>query len=302
MHRPRCRRPGSRCAPPSPAPPRRPGAAAEGATALLVGDSPVTADVLGRSRELRIVATVTAGTDQVDLAAARELGIWVANVPDAYTEEVAVHALAMMLSLMRQLPRYDRHVRAGGWDPLEGPRPSRPSELTLGIVGLGRIGSRLAAIARPLFGRAARQRPGPGRRPRASSLVGLERLLAESDVVSLHLPITPQTQRPDRPARARRMRPGALLVNVARGGLVDQAALLDALDSGRLAGAGARRARPRSRLPETPLLRHPRRAAEPARGLPFGSLRTRRHARQAENVGRLGAHRPAAAVVVEGRP
>ena len=276
------------------------GAAAEGATALLVGDSPVTADVLGRSRELRIVATVTAGTDQVDLAAARELGIWVANVPDAYTEEVAVHALAMMLSLLRQLPRYDRHVRAGGWDPLEGPRPSRPSELTLGIVGLGRIGSRLAAIARPLFGRLLGHDPA-GAAVEGVEPVELERLLADSDVVSLHTPITPQTRGLIGPAQLERMRPGALLVNVARGGLVDEPALLDALERGRLAGAGLD-VLAQEPPAETPLLQHPRVLLSPHAA--FLSDRSEREgsARQAANVAAWARTGRPLSVVVEGRP
>jgi D-3-phosphoglycerate dehydrogenase len=279
--------------------PQQVAGAAAGATALLVGDSPVTADVLAASAELRIVATVTAGTDQVDLDAARDRGVWVANVPDAYTEEVAVHALAMMLSLLRQLPRYDRHVREGGWDSLAGPRPARPSALTLGIVGLGRIGSRLAELARPLFGRLLGHDPACPP-PAGVEAVSLERLLAESDVVSLHTPITPHTRGLIGRDQLAQMRPGALLVNVSRGGLVDEPALLEALDAGRLAGAGL------DVLAQEPptdgsLLRHPAVLLSPHAG--FLSPQSEREgvARQAANVAAWARTGRPLSVVVEGR-
>src|SRR5207244_7392920 len=203
--------------------PREVAEAARGATALLVGDAPVTAEVLDAAPSLRIVSTVTAGTDHLDLAAARERGIWVSNVPDASTEEVAAHALAMALSLIRQLPRFDREVHAGGWDALSGRRPLRPSLLTLGIVGLGRIGTRLAAISRPLFGRMLGSDPAVATAPEGVALVDLAELLADAHVVSLHLPVLPTTERLMDSVRLASMRPGALLVNVARGGLIDQA-------------------------------------------------------------------------------
>ena len=122
------------------------GEVAAGATALLVGDAPVDATVLDAAPSVRIVSTVTAGTDHIDLGAARERGVWVCNVPDASTEEVAVHALAMALALVRRLPAFDREVRAGGWFS-EGRRLRRASRLTLGIVGLGRIGAELGRLA-----------------------------------------------------------------------------------------------------------------------------------------------------------
>ena len=272
--------------------------AAAGATALLVGDSPVTADVLAAD-ELRIVATVTAGTDQVDLAAARERGVWVANVPDAFTEEVAVHALAMMLSLLRQLPRYDRHVRDGGWDSLAGPRPARPSELVLGIVGLGRIGSRLAALARPLFGRLLGHDPASAP-PVGVEAVSLERLLADSDVVSLHVPITPQTRALIGRDQIARMRPGTVLVNVSRGGLVDEAALVEALDGGRLAGAGLD-VLAQEPPADGPLLRHPAVLLSPHAAFLSASSEREGIARQAANVAAWARTGRPLSVGVEGR-
>jgi phosphoglycerate dehydrogenase-like enzyme len=280
--------------------PRDVAAAAQGAAALLTGDAPVTDSVLAAVPELRIIATVTAGTDQVDLAAARERGVWVANVPDISTEEVAVHALAMMLALLRQLPRYDRHVRDGGWDPLEGPRPARPSELTLGIVGLGRIGARLAALARPLFGRLLGHDPVSAA-PVSVEAVELDRLLSESDVVSLHTPMTPQTRGLIGRAQLGLMRPGSLLVNVSRGGLVDEAALLDALDVGRLAGAGLD-VLAQEPPGDLPLLHHPAVLLSPHAG--FLSAQSEREgvASQAANVAAWAQHGRPLSIVVEGRP
>jgi phosphoglycerate dehydrogenase-like enzyme len=275
-------------------------AAAQGAAALLTGDAPVTRHVLAAVPELRIIATVTAGTDQVDLEAAHEHGVWVANVPDAYTEEVAVHALAMMLALLRQLPRYDRHVREGGWDPLEGPRPARPSELTLGIVGLGRIGVRLATLARPLFGRLLGHDPVSDAPPGVEA-VDLDRLLSESDVVSLHTPMTQRTRGLIGGAQLERMRPGALLVNVSRGGLVDEAALLAALDGGRLAGAGLD-VLAQEPPGDSPLIRHPAVLLSPHAA--FLSARSEREgvARQSANVAAWARDGRPLSVVVEGRP
>jgi phosphoglycerate dehydrogenase-like enzyme len=275
-------------------------AAAQGAAALLTGDAPVTDSVLAAIPELRIVATVTAGIDQVDVEAARERGVWVANVPDAYTEEVAVHALAMMLAVLRQLPRYDRHVRDGGWDPMEGTWPARPSELTLGIVGLGHIGARLATLARPLFGRLLGHDPVSAA-PVSMEAVGLDRLLSESDVVSLHTPMTPHTRGLIGHAELGRMRPGALLVNVSRGGLVDEAALLHALDGGHLAGAclDVLAEEPPG---DSPLLHHPAVLLSPHAA--FLSARSAREGvvRQVANVAAWARDGRPLSVVVEGRP
>jgi phosphoglycerate dehydrogenase-like enzyme len=275
-------------------------AAARGAAALLTGDAPVTDGVLAAIPELRIVATVTAGTDQVDVEAARERGVWVANVPDASTEEVAVHALAMMLALLRRLPRYDRHVRDGGWDALEGPRPARPSELTLGIVGLGRIGARLATLARPLFGRLRGHDPVSAA-PVGVEAVELDPLLSGSDVVSLHTPLTPQTRGLIGRVQLDRMRPGALLVNVSRGGLIDEAALLDALEGGHLGGA-CLDVLAQEPPGDSPLLRHPAVLLSPHAA--FLSARSEREGvvRQAANVSAWARDGRPLSVVVEGRP
>ncbi|MFE6887661.1 C-terminal binding protein [Streptomyces sp. NPDC057694] len=212
-------------------------AAAHDAVALIVGYARVDAALLDRLPAVRILATMSAGTDMIDVQEAERRGLWVANLPDAATEDVAVHALAQALALVRRLPQADALVRAGGWSDDFTEMPRRASELTLGLVGFGRIARTLARIAAPLFGRVIAHDPHATDRPDGVDLVGPDTLIAEADVLSLHIPSTPRTKgMVDGPLLAR-MRPGSLLVNVARGDLVDADALLAALDSGPLAGA-----------------------------------------------------------------
>ena len=162
-----------------------------GAAALLVGDSPITREVFDALATLRIVAAGTVGVDHIDVAEATRRGVWVSNVPAAAVEEVAVHALAMALSLVRHLSEWDRAVRDGTWDIEAVGQMRRPSAMTLGIVGLGRIGRRLAQVAAPVYGRLVGCDPhlGPGEWPPGVETVNdLDALFETSDVVSLHRP------------------------------------------------------------------------------------------------------------------
>jgi phosphoglycerate dehydrogenase-like enzyme len=228
--------------------------------ALLVTYLPVTEAVLSAGGSLGIVSCSSVGFDHVDLAAAERHGVWVSNVPDAATEEVASSALAMALALVRHVPFLDRHVRQGGWQYDATGMPRRLSEVTLGVVGVGRIGQRLAGLAAGVFGRVVGCDPfvdgaeWPAEVPR----VELDRCLRESHVISLHLPLTPQTRGMIDAGALARMRPGAFLVNVSRGGLIDEGALLAALDSGHLAGAGLDVTEPEPPPAESPIRRHPR--------------------------------------------
>ena len=213
--------------------------AAQGATALLVGYAPVDRSLLDSLGSVRIVSMMAVGFDSVDLAACEAHGVWVTNVPAAASEEVAVHAFALALSLVRRIGFLDRHVRQGGWAADADEPMRRPSTMTFGVVGLGRIGRRVAQIAQPVFGRVLGHDPNlddPAWPPSVGRR-SIEQLLRESDVVSLHLP----GQAGGRPLldgeRLAMLPPGAALVNVARGSLVDQGALLAALDEGRLCGA-----------------------------------------------------------------
>lgn len=214
-------------------------AAAHDATALIVGYAPIDAALLDRLPELRLLATMSAGYDMIDTAEAARRGLWVANLPHAATEDVAVHALASALSLTRRLPHADAVVRSGGWSGDFTEVPRRASETTLGLVGFGRIARTLARLAGPVYGRIAAYDPHA---PDAGWPADVERLdldaLAEqADVLSLHTPSTPLTRGMVNATLLARMRPGSSLVNVSRGDLVDPAALLAALDSGHLAGA-----------------------------------------------------------------
>jgi D-3-phosphoglycerate dehydrogenase len=231
-------------------------ALASDADALLIGYSPIDRTLMSRLGNLKIIATQSVGFDMVDAQAAAEQGIWLANVPAAATEEVATHAFAMGMAMLRGLPFLDRAVRAGVWDGTRE-RLRRPSEVTVGVLGLGRIGSRFAELARPVVGRVV------GYDPLQAGPDGVERLdlneiLEVSDVVSLHLPLTQHTQRMlDRP-RLALLPDGAFVINVSRGGLIDHDALLEMLDTGRLGGAGLDVLPEEPPRPQDRILGHPR--------------------------------------------
>ena len=209
--------------------------AAQGAQALLIGYSTVDEALLQRLAGLKIVATQSVGFDTVDIAAASKRGIWVANVPGAATEEVATHAFAMALSLMRGLPFLDRAVQAGQWDGTTE-RLLRLSGATVGVVGLGRIGARFAKLMGPAVGTVLGYDPYL-QAPDGVQATGLAELFARSDLVSLHLPLSAETATLVSADRLALMPRGSFLVNVSRGGLVDHQALAQALESGQLGGA-----------------------------------------------------------------
>ncbi|MFC0080803.1 C-terminal binding protein [Aciditerrimonas ferrireducens] len=213
--------------------------AAEDADALLTTYFALAREDLARLRHCRIVARYGIGVDNVDVAAALERGIAVTNVPDYCIEEVAAHALALTLALLRRVPQGHAEVLAGRWrvDPLRPLR--RPSSLTLGLVGYGRIARRVAEGARALGLNIVVHDPYLSADPPGARRLGsLEALLEASDVVSVHCPLTPETRGLIGPAELARMRPGAVLVNTSRGPLVQLPAVIQALREGRLAGAG----------------------------------------------------------------
>jgi len=202
----------------------------------------VGADVIAAAPRLKIVANYAVGVDNVDRAAAAARGIVVTHTPGALTDATADTAMILLLALYRRLIEGDRLVRAGGyagWKPdlLLG---RDPKGKTLGIVGPGRIGKAVARRARAFgmsvvaFGRSPRDPDDPDDPTRVS----FDELLARSDVVSLHLPLTAETRHlMDAPAFSK-MKPDAILINTARGPIVDEMALCRALDAGTIAGAG----------------------------------------------------------------
>jgi phosphoglycerate dehydrogenase-like enzyme len=193
-----------------------------------------SAEVLARAARLRLVSIWGTGTDNVDLEAARRLGVTVTHTPGVAAAAIAEHALALLLAVARRLPRLDADTRRGGWSRGE---VTLLRGRTLGVVGLGAVGRELARIGAALGMRviAWTWHPDPGR---GFELAELDDLLARSDFVSLHLRLTPESRGLIGPRALQRMKPGAILINTARGGPVDEAALVDALESGRLAGAG----------------------------------------------------------------
>ena len=236
-------------------------AAGAGAGALVVQYAPVTRAVFEALPELRIVSLPQIGVDALDLEAAREHGVWVANAPTANITEVAAHTLAMALSLVRGLPAFDRSVRAGVWDYEAAGPLRRPGTLSFGLFGLGRIGQLVVERAAPLFGRVLAcdpHLPGEAWPAGVARVEDPRALFALSDVVSLHLPLTAESRGMVDDALLGAMKPGGFLVNVARGGVLDTAALRRALDSGHLAGAALDVLPEEPPATDDPLLSHPK--------------------------------------------
>jgi D-3-phosphoglycerate dehydrogenase len=207
--------------------------------ALIVRSSTqATADLLRAGKRLRVVGRAGIGVDNVDVPAATELGILVVNAPTANLMSATEHTFALLLSLARRVPEADASTKAGGWD-----RKLTGVELqgkTLGIVGYGRIGQKVAERARafemkvlaydPYLNAELAQRLGV-------ELLPLDELLVRADVVTLHTPLTADTRNLLGRERLSRMKKGALLINCGRGGVIDEEALLEALQSGHLGGA-----------------------------------------------------------------
>ena len=211
--------------------------AGRGTSALLTQYAPITARVMDGLPELRMVGRYGVGYDVVDVEAARERGVWVANVPDYGTEEVAAHALSMALALLRHLPLFDRGVRDGRWHPHSTGPLCRLKNLTLGVVGVGRIGGTFARRAGPWFGRTLGCDPYLDAWPEGVEPASLEEVFSESLLVSLHAPLTEETRGLVDRGLLERMPEGGYLVNTARGDMVVIDDLLWALEEGPLAGA-----------------------------------------------------------------
>ena len=226
---------------------------------IVAGETFVTGEVMDRiGPRLRIIARTGIGVDRIDLDAATRRGIMVVNTPDGPTESTAEHAIALLLNLCKQVMTGDRILRSGRPFPtLTELTPGfEVSGAVLGLVGLGRIGSRVASIARVLGMKVLAFDPFIS--PERASTLGVElvpsliELLPRAQVVSLHCPSTPETYHIMNAEALHLMPEGSYLVNVARGALIDEDALLDALRSGHLAGAALD-----VFDPEPPLTNHP---------------------------------------------
>jgi D-3-phosphoglycerate dehydrogenase len=217
-----------------------PEAASADTVVVITADRPVRAQDVAHAPNLQLVITASVGFDHVDLEGFRERGVKVCHTPSYCTEEVADHAIAAVLSLLRGLHRFDRAIQAQEWDIASGGPVRRIRGTRLGIVGLGRIGRAVAERARALgmdvIGshptRTAEHLAAPGVR-----LASLEELLAQADVVSLHAARNPHAPPLLGAEQLALMRPQALLVNTGRAALVDLDALVERLNRGHLAGA-----------------------------------------------------------------
>lgn len=213
--------------------------AAAGADALIYQWATITDDVLEAAPTVGLVVRYGVGVDTVDLAAAERRGVWVANVPGYGTEEVAAHAFAGAMACARRLKMFDGNASDGTWDYLATGPIRRLSTLTFGCLGLGQIGRMVADRAAPWYGRVVAHDPSitGDNWPLHIERADLDELFTQCDVLSLHLPLTSETRHVVDARRLAMMPRGAVLVNSARGGLIDEAALLAALDSGHLSGA-----------------------------------------------------------------
>jgi D-3-phosphoglycerate dehydrogenase len=213
--------------------------ASAGCQGLLAQYAPVNARVFAARPEVRVVSRYGAGFDNINTADAKKHGVWVANSPDYGVGEVATHALSMTLALLRHLPWYDRDIRSAHWHYESAGRLRRVGDMTLGILGLGRIGKRMAHIGRNSFRRVIACDPYliDGDFPAYVERVGLEDLFAQADALTLHLPLNDETRGMVNAPLLARMKPGAVFVNTARGAIVNVDDLLAALDNGRLDGA-----------------------------------------------------------------
>jgi len=204
--------------------------------AIMTNWAKVPQQVIEASPQCRIVSRLGIGLDNIDVAYCTSRGIPVTNVPDYCLIEVAEHALALILSLSRKVAFYHHETKQGRYQLQAGPVLRRIEGQTLGIVGLGNIGRKLAEMARGLglqiVATSRKQQPLLG-----VEYVTLDELLARSDYVSLHTPLTAATRHMIGTAQLARMKRSAYLINTARGGLIDHAALAAALQAGQLAGA-----------------------------------------------------------------
>ncbi|MEE1939788.1 phosphoglycerate dehydrogenase [Streptomyces sp. TRM 70361] len=211
-------------------------AALDGIDGALVANEPLTADVLSRAPRLRAVVRTGVGYDSIDVAAAEELGITVSNLPGVNAGAVAEYTLGLLLAAARRLVQSATGVAAGGW-PREDGHELRGS--TLGLIGYGAAARAVVPLAQA-FGMRILCTTGVPESERTGSsveFVGFPELLAASDYVSVHTALTERTRGLLDAAAFRRMKPTAVLVNTARGGVVDEQALADAVRAGEIAGA-----------------------------------------------------------------
>jgi D-3-phosphoglycerate dehydrogenase len=200
---------------------------------MIAGVEPLTRDVMMQAKNLKIISRCGVGVDSVDLAAAQELGIKVTITPDAPVIPVAEHTLALILSLIKKITLLDAKIRKSEW---KGPKIGLVSGKTAGVIGCGRIGTYVSKLLQS-FGCIVIGYDPYIQEHDICRMVGLEELLSQSDIITLHLPFNGDTKNMIGFKQLRQMKSTALLVNVARGGLIDEEALYEVLSNNEIAGA-----------------------------------------------------------------
>lgn len=278
--------------------------ASAGCQGLLVQYAPVNGMVFAARPEIRIASRYGSGFDTINVTDAREFGIWVANSPDYGVGEVATHALALALASLRHVALYDRDIRAGRWHYTSAGPIQRASDLTLGILGLGRIGKRMAHIARDCFAKVIACDPYliDGDFPLFVERVDLEALFRRADVISLHVPLNDETAGMVDRRLFGLMQPGSILINTARGGVVDVDDLVDALESGRLDAVGLDVLPTEPPQRDHPLLGHPRALLTPHAAFYSVAAEAELRRKAAQNLVDWARTGRPQYVVVEGRP
>ena len=202
---------------------------------------PVRAPVIAAAKKCQVIGRCGIGLDNIDVEAATEHGIVVTNVPAYCVDEVSDHAMGLLLACARKIPRFDRTIREGTWDQNVGPAMRRIRGKTLGVIGFGRIARSIVPKAKA-FGltiNVCSPRTAPELiQQQGAQKVSFPELLATSDFITIHAPLTSETQHLFSGAEFRAMKPTAFLINTSRGGIVDTAALTIALRNEDIAGAG----------------------------------------------------------------
>lgn len=208
------------------------------AEVILLGYAELDADMLEQLPALSLICVGSLGVNNVDVSRATELGIIVTNIPNVSTEEVATHAMALILHMTRQLSFYSKTSNSAAWNERSDTAPRRLSEMTLGILGSGQIGRAVIDRAAPFFGRILAFDPANvDSIEHADISADMWEVVRSSDIISLHMPLLESTRQIVNADFLAQMRPGSFLVNVSRGGLIDSAALRHSLEDGSLAGA-----------------------------------------------------------------
>ena len=209
----------------------------EDVVGLIAGTEKITENLLQKAKSLKVISRYGTGLDNIDLEATKRREIIVCNTPNAPTQAVAELTLGLILNLCRRIGEVDRNIRLGKWNPILG---RLLLDKTLGIIGLGRIGKTLVKLVQPFELKIIAYEPYPDNEFISSygiKLVSLEKVLSESDFISLHVPLTEETYHLIGKKELLLMKIDAVIINTARGNLIDEEALIEALEKGSVAGA-----------------------------------------------------------------